>query len=70
MTTKQLIEKYKKATRYAKNGKLTPAEFNLLTKEYFINKVNYRDFLDATLSINNEETLIEAVQTLITLTNK
>lgn len=70
MKSKTLIENYNKATKYAKNGKLTPAEFNILTNNYFMDKVNYRDFLNITRTINNEETLIEAVQKLITLTKQ
>lgn len=70
MTTKTLTENYKKATRYSKTGKVTPAEFNLLTNDYFIGKVSFRDILNATYIIKDEETMLAAVDSLINLTKE
>lgn len=70
MTTKTLIENYKRATKYSKTGKLTPAEFNLLTNNYFMGKVSFGDILNATYIIKYEETMLAAVDSLINLTKE
>lgn len=68
MKTKQLIENYQKVTKYSKTGKLTPAEFNSLTNDYFTDKLSFGQIINVTFTIKDEETMLTAVKSLIELT--